>query len=99
MDDNDIYDVLSYGPIVYPTFNDVREVRLDQPLSSHLLITINGAYLNLWVGGSYGWQNTDCRYVGDNIGSWTLDEIIENAKSYYEDAMALCKEEDDDGYN
>lgn len=91
---NDLLDVLSYGPIIYPCFNDTRDAR---DFGFDCFVTINGTYLNFWTGSSDdGWTNTDCRYVGDNVGSWTLDQIIEKAKSYYEDSLETGDEEEEE---
>lgn len=93
---NDTYDVLRYGPIVYPSFNDVEEARELADVGNPFIITINGAYLNLWAGndGFYGWQSIECRYVGDNVGNWSLNRITEKAKAFYDD---FIEQEEDSG--
>ena len=70
-----IHDVLEYGPVV---FNDSE---------TDTLVTINGSYLNWWLGdyaGSY--RCTDCRQ--DGLYGLDITEAMSDAEAYYNDVLA-----------
>ena len=76
-----IYEVLEYGPVV-ATDEDYC-----------LLVTVNGAYLNLWAYDRSEYKCLDCRPPSDDLYTLTVSEAIDQAKAYLEDTL---KGEEDD---
>lgn len=71
-----IHEVLEYGPIC--ASNDEFDV----------LVTVNGAYLNLWCGDHSGnYTNTDCRAMTKDLYNTTGAEMKDLAKRYLEEAL------------
>jgi len=81
-----IFEVLGHGPIVAK----------DEDLG--LLVTINGAYLNLWEGRtrhgfnqhgapmeSASWENTDCRCGHPDLYTLTVAKAMELAEEWLEE--------------
>lgn len=58
-----VHQVLAYGPIAGH----------DEKLG--VLVTVNGAYLNLWVGREDRFENTDCRHLASRTGGRDLHEL------------------------
>lgn len=64
-----IHEVLQYGPIC------ASDEELDW------LVTLNGAYANLWVGNFEGdYQNTDCMSGHDDLYKLTGAQMIDRAE-------------------
>lgn len=76
-----IFEVMEYGPICAG----------DQEFS--ILITVNGAYLNLWVGDVVdGFHNTDCRSLevpddGNGLYAITAANMKDQAEEYLKDII------------
>ncbi len=70
-----VYDVLEYGPIM----------AADEDYS--LLITINGAYLNLWLHDGNQYKCLDCRPPSADLYTLTVSQAMDEAKSYLENAV------------
>lgn len=73
--------MLDYGPIVGH----------DEELG--LLVTVNGAYLNLWIERGDTFENTDCRHVqsrtdGRDLREVSVAEAVELAEEWIEDVQA-----------
>lgn len=82
-----IYDVLDLGPIC----------ACDPELG--LLVTVNGSYLNLWVGDlKGGFTNTDCRYLNSENGLYSVTgaEMIDKAEAYLQDVINGDEESESD---
>ena len=77
-----VYDVLEYGPIVAADEDYL------------LLITINGAYLNLWLYDGNDYKCLDCRPPTADLYTLTVSQAIDEAKAYLEDSVKI--DEDDD---
>lgn len=87
-----LMEVLEYGPIIYPTFQDVQEVEHWESF-----VTVNGAYLNFWTSdGQGGFTNTECRYYDRNLWDVTVSQAMEAAQSFFEDLMGEDDEEEDE---
>ena len=76
-----IYQVLEYGPIV----------AADEDYC--LLVTVNGAYLNLWAYDGSEYKCLDCRPPSDDLYTLTVSQAMDQAKAYLEDVL---KGEDDE---
>jgi len=59
-----------------------------------LLVTVNGAYLNLWAYDGSAYKCLDCRPPSDDLYTLTVSEAMDQAEAYLEDT--LKGEEDDD---
>jgi len=84
---NSIHEVLTYGSVV--ASNEDYD----------LLITVNGAYYNIWVGNFSGkYQNTDCRATGfDNVlYGQDMVKVVERAEAILEEILAEGAEEEDE---
>ena len=82
-----IHEVLEYGYIVAS----------DEDLD--ILITVNGAYFNIWCGdysGSY--TNTDCRATSFDNGLYGEDmaKVADKAEKILEDVVNGDEEEEDE---
>lgn len=76
-----VHEVLEYGPIV--AHDEGRG----------LLVTVNGAYLNLWIESGDGFENTACRHLQSRTGGRDLREVsvakaIELAEQWIEDVRS-----------
>lgn len=58
-----IHELLGYGPVVAGA-EDLG-----------VLVTVNGAYLNLWAGDGERFENTDCRHLPSRTGGRDLREV------------------------
>lgn len=81
---NSIHEVLTYGSIV------ASDEELD------ILITVNGAYFNVWCcdySGSY--TNTDCIATGFEGGLYGQDmvKVVERAEEILEDIRSKNQDE------
>ena len=76
-----IYQVLEYGPIV----------AADEDYC--LLVTVNGAYLNLWAYDGSEYKCLDWRPPSDDLYTLTVSQAMDQAKAYLED---LLKGEEDE---
>ena len=84
---NSIHEVIEYGYIVAS----------DEDLD--ILITVNGAYYNIWCGdysGSY--TNTDCRATGFDGGLYGQDfvKVVDKAKELLEEILSEGEEDQED---
>lgn len=82
-----IHEVLEYGYVVASN-EDID-----------ILITVNGAYFNIWCGdfsGSY--NNTDCRATSFDNGLYGQDmvKVVEKAEKILEDVVNGDEEEEDE---
>jgi len=76
---NSIHEVIEYGYIV-ATNEDLD-----------ILITVNGAYYNIWCGNYSGkYQNTDCRATGFDNGLYGQDmvKVVERAEAILEELVS-----------
>lgn len=83
---NSIHEVIEYGYIV------ATNEELD------ILITVNGAYFNIWCGDYYGkYQNTDCRATDFDNGLYGQDmvKVVERAEAILEE-LVIGEEEDEE---
>lgn len=73
-----LQNVFSYGAIV----------ALDEEFG--LLVTVNGAYFNLWVGAGDNWENTDCRRPSDpdNLMELSLYDAVEYASRWLDEVRS-----------
>lgn len=81
-----IHEVLEYGYIV------ASNEDLD------LLITVNGAYFNIWCGDYNGnYTNTDCRATGFEGGLYGQDivKVAEKAEKILEEILSENDEEEE----
>ena len=78
-----IYEVLEYGPIV----------AADEDYS--LLITINGAYLNLWAYDGSEYKCLDCRPPSDDLYTLTVSQAMDQAEAYIQDTLKGEEDEDE----
>ena len=78
-----IYQVLEYGPIVAS----------EEDYS--LLVTVNGAYLNLWAYDGSEYKCLDCRPPSDDLYTLTVSQAIDQAKAYLEDVLKGEDNEDE----
>lgn len=79
-----IHEVLAYGSIV-ATNEDLD-----------ILITVNGAYFNIWCGDYNGkYKNTECYATGFENGLCGQDmaEVVERAEAILEEILAGDAEE------
>ena len=76
-----IYEVLEYGPVV----------AADEDYC--LLVTVNGAYLNLWAYDGSEYKCLDSRPPSDDLYTLTVSQAMDQAKTYLEDVL---KGEDDE---
>lgn len=84
---NSIHEVIEYGYIV-ATNEDFD-----------ILITVNGAYYNIWCGDYSGkYQNTDCHATGFENGLYGQDmvKVVECAESILEEILSSGEEEDEE---
>lgn len=84
---NSIHEVIEYGYIV-ATNEDLD-----------ILITVNGAYFNIWCGDFSGkYQNTDCYATGFENGLYGQDmvKVVERAEAILEEILASDEEEDEE---
>ena len=84
---NNIHEVIEYGYIV------AANEDLD------ILITVNGAYFNIWCGDYSGkYQNTDCRATSFENGLYGQDmvKVVEKAEAIMEEIVNGDPEEDED---
>lgn len=82
-----IHQVLEYGYIV------ASNEDLD------ILITVNGAYYNIWCGDYDGnYTNTDCRATdfGDGLYGQDFVKVADKAKEILEEVLSEGDEEQDD---
>lgn len=83
---NTIHEVMEYGYIV------AHDEDMD------LLVTVNGAYYNLWCGNLSGkYECTDCRAFDngfDGLHGQGMVKVVEGAERYLEDVL---NEAADDG--
>lgn len=80
-----IHEVIEYGYIVASNGD------LD------LLITVNGAYFNIWAGNHAGsYTNTDCRATGFEGGLYGQDivKVAEKAEKILEEILGESDEEE-----
>ena len=83
---NSIHEVIEYGYIV------ATNEELD------ILITVNGAYFNIWCGDYSGkYQNTDCRATDFDNGLYGQDmvKVVERAEAILEE-LVIGEEEDEE---
>ena len=83
---NSIHEVIEYGYIV-ATNEDFD-----------ILITVNGAYYNIWCGDYSGkYQNTDCRSTDFDNGLYGQDmvKVVERAEAILEELVS-AEEEDEE---
>jgi len=83
---NSIHEVIEYGYIV------ATNEELD------ILITVNGAYYNIWCGDYSGkYQNTDCIATGFDNGLYGQDmvKVVERAEAILEELVS-GEEEDEE---
>ncbi len=83
---NSIHEVIEYGYIV------ATNEELD------ILITVNGAYFNIWCGDYSGkYQNTDCRATDFDNGLYGQDmvKVVERAEAILEELVS-GEEEDEE---
>jgi len=83
---NSIHEVIEYGYIV-ATNEDFD-----------ILITVNGAYYNIWCGDYSGkYQNTDCRATDFDNGLYGQDmvKVVERAEAILEELVS-GEEEDEE---
>ena len=83
---NSIHEVIEYGYIV-ATNEDLD-----------ILITVNGAYYNIWCGDYSGkYQNTDCRATDFDNGLYGRDmvKVVERAEAILEELVS-GEEEDEE---
>jgi len=76
---NSIHEVIEYGYIV------ATNEELD------ILITVNGAYYNIWCGDYSGkYQNTDCRATDFANGLYGQDmvKVVERAEAILEELVS-----------
>lgn len=84
---NTIHEVMEYGYVV------ASDSELD------ILITVNGAYFNIWRGDFDGhYSNTDCKSTGFDKGLYGQDmaKVIDKASDILEEISSMCEEEQDD---
>lgn len=85
---NSIHEVLTYGSVV------ASNEDLD------ILITVNGAYFNIWCGDYSGkYQNTDCRSTGFGwAGLYDQDmvKVVDRAEAILEEIVNGDPEEDEE---
>ena len=74
-----IYEVLEYGPVV----------------AADEVVTVNGAYLNLWAYDGSEYKYLDCRPPSDDLYTLTVSEAIDQAKTYLEDTLKEGEEDDE----
>ena len=82
-----IHEVMEYGYIV------ASNEDLD------ILITVNGAYYNIWAGNFAGdYTNTDCRATGFDGGLYGQDfvKVADKAKEILEEILSEGNEEEQD---
>ena len=77
-----IYEVLEYGPIA----------AADEDFC--LLVTINGAYLNLWAYDGSEYKCLDCRPPSDDLYTLTVSQAMDQAKAYLEDTLKEGEEDE-----
>ncbi len=78
-----INDVVSYGPIA----------AADE--ETGCLVTVNGAYVNLWVPAGHGlYSNVDCRSGHPHLDKMTASEMIDRARECLEDWLNEGREEE-----
>ena len=83
---NSIHEVIDYGYVV-ATNEDLD-----------ILITVNGAYYNIWCGDYSGkYQNTDCRATDFDNGLYGQDmvKVVERAEAILEE-LVRGEEEDEE---
>jgi hypothetical protein len=83
---NSIHEVIEYGYIVANNED------------SDILITVNGAYYNIWCGDYSGkYQNTDCHATDFDNGLYGQDmvKVVERAEAILEELVS-GEEEDED---
>lgn len=84
-----LYEVIDMGPIVAK----------DEELG--LLVTVNGAYLNLWVARHLAqlacprWDNTDCRSGHPDLYTLTVAKAMELAEEWLEELRKGDDNEED----
>lgn len=82
-----IHKVMEYGYII--ASNDDLDI----------LITVNGAYYNIWCGDYNGnYTNTDCRATGFNGGLYGQDfvKVTDKAEEILEEILSEGDEENED---
>jgi hypothetical protein len=82
-----IHEVLTYGSVV------ASNEDLD------ILITVNGAYYNIWCGDYLGnYTNTDCRATDFDGGLYGQDfvKVADKAQEILEEILSEGDEEDED---
>ena len=80
-----IHDVMEYGYVVAS----------DEDLD--ILITVNGAYFNIWCGDYSGqYTNTDCRTTGFDNGLYGQDmvKVADKAQKILEEILSEGQEEE-----
>ena len=78
-----VYEVLEYGPVV----------AADEDYS--LLVTVNGAYLNLWAYDGSEYKCLDCRPPSSDLYTLTVSQAMDQAKTYLEDVLKEGEEDDE----
>ena len=81
-----IHEVLTYGSIV--ASNELLDI----------LITVNGAYYNIWCGDYSGnYTNTDCQATGFNgsLEDQDYDEVVSKAEEILDEILNECGEENE----
>lgn len=84
---SNIHEVLNYGSVV--ASNEYLDI----------LITVNGAYFNIWCGDYSGkYQNTDCRATGFEGGLYGQDmvKVVEKAEAILEEIVSDTEEDEDE---
>ena len=82
-----IHEVMEYGYIV------ASDEELD------ILVTVNGAYYNIWAGNYNGnYTNTDCRATGFDGGLYGQDmvKVTDKAQQILEEVLSESNEEQEE---
>ena len=86
-----LIDVLSYGPIVYPTFGGAKEIK-KAGLGS-CFVTVNGAYMNFWSADDrpgpdpdeVNFHISERRAYDKDLSKITVEKVTRDAKKFFED--------------
>ena len=73
---NSLSEVLDLGPIL----------AIDD--ESTVLISGNGAYLNVWVARGGGWDNVDCRARVNDLYETSAADLLDEARAYLAEILA-----------
>lgn len=83
---NSIHEVITYGSII------ASDEELD------ILITVNGAYFNIWCGDYSGkYTNTDCIATGFEDGLYGQDmvKVVDRAEKILEGILSESRDEEE----